>query len=498
MLSILVGHSYFLRFDRKQWERAKPYPPLATLQTASALRDAGHRVTVFDAMLADGPEQFARQLHEVAPQVVVLYEDNFNFLSKMCLEKMRGAACKMIAAGRRSGARVLVAGSDATDTPEVYLSAGAEVVLLGEGLTALSTLCERLDHQPRVATADLVAGLSGIVCKKDGALSRPRAANAFGSAPHPGMPALDLIDVEKYRAMWRRAHGYFSLNMSASRGCSFRCNWCSKPIWGNQYLQRPALEVAAEMAHLKRHFAPDHVWFADDIFGFRADWVETFATAVSADGCGVPFTIQIRPDLISPRMARALREAGCREAWLGAESGSQRVLDEMDKGTSVAEILTARERLRAEGIRVGFFIQLGYIGERLEDILATRRLVEMAGPDDVGVSVSYPLPGTKFYERVKAQLGAKTHWQESDDLAMMFKGTYSTEFYRLVRDLIHAHIDVNQPVIRADALAYRTATQAIQERWDELIATEQGYRLESAGLSLAAATADSSLVAGIA
>ena len=498
MLSILVGHSYFLRFDRKQWERAKPYPPLATLQTAASLRSAGHNVAVFDAMLAEGPEQFTRQLHDVDPEVVVLYEDNFNFLSKMCLEKMRSAACRMISASRRHGARVLVAGSDATDTPQVYLNAGADVVLLGEGLTALSTLCERLTSQPSAASGDLVAGLSEVAYLKDGSVLRLRAANVPTGAPHPGMPALDLIDVDAYRAVWRRAHGYFSLNMSASRGCSFRCNWCSKPIWGNQYLQRPALEVAAEMAYLKRTFSPDHVWFADDIFGFRVDWVEQFAAAVIADHCGVPFTIQIRPDLISLRMARALRSAGCAEAWLGAESGSQRVLDDMDKGTSVAEIITARERLRNERIRVGFFIQLGYIGERIEDILATRRLVATAKPDDVGVSVSYPLPGTKFYERVKVQLGAKTHWQESNDLAMMFKGTYGTEFYRLVRDLLHAQVETEQFAVGSDPSAYRAAIENIQRRWDELVAAELDYRLDLSGQSPAATKPEHSLAAGIA
>ncbi len=240
------------------------------------------------------------------------------------------------------------------------------------------------------------------------------------------------------------------------------------------------------------------MWFADDIFGFRVDWVETFASAVAADDCGVPFTVQIRPDLISVRMARALRTAGCREAWLGAESGSQRILDDMDKGTTVAEILTARERLQVEGIRVGFFIQLGYIGEQLEDILATRRLVEMARPDDVGVSVSYPLPGTKFYERVKAQLGPKTHWQESDDLAMMFNGTYSTEFYRLVRNLIHAHVDSEQSARSMDQLGQHAVRHGLQQQWNELIAAERGYRLESAGASVATTPSRRTLAAGIA
>lgn len=498
MLSILVAHSYFLRFDRKQWERAKPYPPLATLQTAAALRSAGYRVSAFDAMLAEGPAEFTRQLALSQPDVVVLYEDNFNFLSKMCLDRMRRAACRMIAAAHQRGARVLVAGSDATDAPRAYLEAGADVVLHGEGLGALATLCERHAQRPCQPTPELAAGLTGVAYLQEGALCQPRGPQPTTSPLHPATAALDLIEVEKYRSMWRRAHGYFSLNMSASRGCSFRCNWCAKPIWGNQYLQRPAREVAAEMTWLKQRYAPEHVWFADDIFGFRSDWVEEFAAAVAASDGAVPFTIQIRPDLLSARMARALRAAGCREAWLGAESGSQRVLDEMEKGTTVSQIFLARERLRAEGIRVGFFIQLGYLGERLEDILATRRLIEAAKPDDVGVSVSYPLPGTRFHERVKAQLGAKTHWRESDDLAMMFHGTYSTDFYRQVRDLIHAEVDSEQPSIREQPLAHQAAKQGIEERWRELLAAEAKYRLDPHESPAARATPECNLASGVA
>jgi anaerobic magnesium-protoporphyrin IX monomethyl ester cyclase len=223
------------------------------------------------------------------------------------------------------------------------------------------------------------------------------------------------------------------------------------------------------MLHLKRHFAPDHIWFADDIFGFRADWVQAFARAASAGGGAVPFTIQTRADLISPAMAAALREAGCQEAWLGAESGSQKVLDAMNKGVQVAEIHTARARLKAEGIRVGFFIQLGYLGEQLEDILATRELIDTACPDDIGISVSYPLPGTVFYEQVKAQLGAKTHWQDSNDLAMMFQGTYGSEFYRAVRDLLHEQVKLQSDTGVAGA---EPARQKLRRSWQSLVARE--------------------------
>jgi anaerobic magnesium-protoporphyrin IX monomethyl ester cyclase len=463
MLSILVCHSYFLGFDQKQKQRAKPYPPLATLQVASMLRAAGHEVTLFDAMLDDDTSRFERQLDVLKPQLVVCYEDNYNFLSKMCLGRMRRAGCEMLALTRHRGVRSIVGGSDASDAPDVYLSAGADAVLHGEALGTLFALVDRLNADPDAGAAQLSEGLPDLSIAGPGGVVRSVAAGRLPEPPAAPLPAWDLVDVAKYRRTWQRAHGYFSLNMAASRGCSFRCNWCAKPIWGNQYLQRPAREIAAEMLHLRRHYRPDHIWFADDIFGFRVDWVQELAAALAAGGGGIPFTIQLRADLVTERMTAALAAAGCREVWLGAESGSQKILDAMNKGTTVAEIHEARRLLGAAGIRVGFFLQLGYLGEELDDILATRQLVETARPDDIGVSVSYPLPGTKFYEAVKQQLGAKTRWQESNDLEMMFAGTYHSDFYRAVRNLLHDQ--VTQP-----------GSREVAQRWSSLIANEPAWR----------------------
>jgi anaerobic magnesium-protoporphyrin IX monomethyl ester cyclase len=358
MLSILVCHSYYLRLDQKQVLRAKPYPPLATLQVAAMLRETGHRVSFFDAMLAEGAFEYERKLQAARPQLVLLYEDNFNFLSKMCLGSMRRAACEMIASARRTGARVIAAGPDVTDAPAPYLEAGADLALSGEGLSALFEVLPRLDSNPAADNADLVRGVNGVASLSGGTLPVNGGPKAAPIAAKIGLAAWDLVDIDRYRAVWLKAHGYFSLNMAASRGCPFRCAWCAKPIWGNQYRQRDAAEVAAEMAHLKQSFNPDHIWFADDIFGFRVDWVTAFAASIKAAGAKIPFTIQTRADLVSDRMAGALEDAGCREAWIGAESGSQRVLDAMNKGTTVAEIRTARARLKCAGIRVGFFIQL--------------------------------------------------------------------------------------------------------------------------------------------
>ena len=476
MLSILVCHSYYLRLDHKQVVRAKPYPPLATLQVVALLRKAGHRVSFFDAMLADGMDEYHRLLQSSQPQLVLFYEDNFNFLSKMCLGAMRHAACGMIASARHAGARVIAAGPDVTDAPGPYLKAGADLALMGEGLSTLLDVLPRLDSNPAADCADLVHGVNGIASLSGGQVLTKTGSRLLPVAANADLAAWDLVDMDRYRAMWLKAHGYFSLNMAASRGCPFRCAWCAKPIWGNQYLQRDAVEVAAEMAHLKRSFNPDHIWFADDIFGFRVDWVAEFAASVRAAGAQIPFTIQTRADLVSERMAEALRDAGCREAWIGAESGSQRVLNAMNKGTTVGEIRVARDRLKAAGIRVGFFIQLGYMDEELEDILATRDLLDAARPDEIGVSVSYPLPGTKFYDLVKAQLGSKTHWQESDDLEMMFQGTYTSDFYRAIRNLLHDQITIQTSSTPAGGEFQAEARHALDQRWQELLSREQQYR----------------------
>lgn len=478
MLRIQVGHSYFLRYDRKQWERGKPYPPLATIQIAALLRQMGHQISFFDAMLAEGVEDYAATLHACTPDLVVIYEDNFNYLTKMCLSRMREAACRMIGEARAHGARVIVAGSDASDQPDAFLAAGAHAVVIGEGIAALAELVTRLERKPDLDTARWTADIAGVATVVS---ERTQITRIGVVPPDPRLtvrPAWDLLDIDRYRQLWRERHGYFSLNMAASRGCPFRCTWCAKPIWGNHYKQRSAEHMAAEMTYLKRTFQPDHIWMADDIFGFHVDWVSEFAEHLRAADGSVPFTIQTRADLISERMADALKQAGCAEAWIGAESGSQRVLDAMNKGTKVQELITARERLGERGIRVGFFIQLGYLGEQLSDLLATRELVTRAAPDDIGVSVSYPLPGTKFYEQVKAQLGKKTHWDDSGDLAMMFRGAYDSDFYRHVRDLLHAQVALQPSQQALSPEPYSHARVALDAQWDELIANEYAHRTE--------------------
>jgi anaerobic magnesium-protoporphyrin IX monomethyl ester cyclase len=229
--------------------------------------------------------------------------------------------------------------------------------------------------------------------------------------------------------------------MVASRGCPFRCNWCAKPIFGDNFYVRPAADVANEMHTLKDHYSADHIWFADDIFGLNRNWTRQFAAEVEQRDCAVPFKVQTRADLMTQEMASDLRRAGCSEVWMGAESGSQKILDAMEKGLRIDQVLSARQNLKQAGIRACYFLQFGYPGETWDDIKRTIALVRETQPDDIGVSFSYPLPNTKFYEMVRDQLGAKRNWADSDDLCIMFKGTYTDQFYRSVRDALRAEVD---------------------------------------------------------
>jgi anaerobic magnesium-protoporphyrin IX monomethyl ester cyclase len=434
-VDVLFGQAYFLRFDPKLWEARQPYAPLGALYAAACVRETGYRVALFDAMLAASEAEWADALDRHRPRFAVIYEDNFNYLSKMCLLRMRQAALTMIDAARERGITTIVAGADATDHPVTYLDRGAAAVVTGEGEVTLVELLDTLSGK-REGGLPSVDGL----CRRDedGRVvhTRPRAIiRQLDSLP---FPAWDLVDVERYRSTWRSHHGYFSMNLVTTRGCPYHCNWCAKPIYGQRYTARSPEHVVEEMAWLKRTFRPDHLWIADDIFGLKPGWIERFAALLQARHAATPFKCLLRADQVTADVARALRAADCRTAWIGAESGSQRILDAMEKGTRVEQIADATRLLHEAGVEVGFFLQFGYPGETREDIDRTLDMVRACAPDDIGVSVSYPLPGTTFYQRVQAQLGQKQNWVDSNDLAMMYHATYVPAFYRALHALVHA------------------------------------------------------------
>ncbi|HYM93494.1 MAG TPA: radical SAM protein [Chitinophagaceae bacterium] len=432
MKKILFSHSYFLHFDPKQWETGRPYAPLGTLYAAALLKENGYNVSLADMMFAKGPEEILPSLDQY-PDFFVIYDDGFNYLTKMCLTNMREAAFKMIKLAKEKGAIVIVSGSDSTDHFENYLQEGADFILLGEAEHSLLELINTISGNKN----DFIS-IPGLAYKQNNAFIKTQKRNVLKELDTLPLPAWDLIDIEPYRKMWLKHAGYFSMNMTTTRGCPFKCNWCAKPIYGNRYNARSPENVVKELRMLKEKFQFDHIWFCDDIFGLKPGWIHEFADLIEKEDLKFKFKIQARVDLmLQENYIHDLARAGCDNVWMGAESGSQKILDAMDKGITVEQIYKASELLKKNHISPSFFIQFGYLGETKEDIKLTIKMITELLPHEIGISVSYPLPGTVFFEKVKSTMQAKTNWSDSDELALMFLNTYQPAFYKQLHQYVH-------------------------------------------------------------
>jgi anaerobic magnesium-protoporphyrin IX monomethyl ester cyclase len=432
MKKVLITHSYFLAFDPKQKRLQQPYAPLGMLYAAAVLRAQGYEVVAKDVMFAEGPEVMAASLQS-KPDYFVIYDDGFNYLTKMCLSNMRDAAYRMIELARESGTRILISSSDSTDHYADYIGAGADVVLLGEAEQTLMQVLSTWD-----AGLHDLSNVPGLAFKQEGVVKRTGPRPVMKDLDALPFPAWDLIDLEPYRNAWKHSSGYFSLNMGTTRGCPFKCNWCAKPIYGNRYNARNPRNVVDELLMLKEQYRFDHIWFCDDIFGLKPGWVQEFARLVQQEGLQFRFKIQSRADLlVQENYVAALAAAGCENVWMGAESGSQKILDAMDKGITTSQIEQATALLKSYRVNASFFIQFGYLGEDESDIRSTVKMINKLLPHEIGISVSYPLPGTVFYEKVKLDLKQKTNWTDSDEMALMFRNTYSPQFYKQLHGFVH-------------------------------------------------------------
>ena len=434
MRSILFTHSYFLHFDPKQEKLGQPFPPLGTLYAAAVMRKKNYQVKFHDTMFKRDAAHIKNVLEETRPDFLVIYDDGFNYLTKMCLTNMRDAAFEMAEIASEMGIKVIISSSDSTDHFEKYLAKGVDYVLFGEGEETLSELFDRIDGNIPVDET-----LEGIVFKKnDGTFHKSGRRNVLKDLDHLPMPAWDLLDFAPYKEVWEKNNGYFMINMGTTRGCPYKCNWCAKPIYGNRYNSRSPKNVVEEIQWLQKNFGVKNIWFSDDIFGLKPNWVTEFANLLEKENINIRYKIQSRSDLLlQENYVADLARSGCFSVWMGAESGSQKILDAMDKGITVDDIRTSTLLLKKYKIKPSFFIQFGYLGEDMQDIKKTIRLINELLPEDIGVSVSYPLPGTKFYDKVKQDLVTKANWTDSDDLDLMFTNTYKPDFYKVLHRYVH-------------------------------------------------------------
>ena len=485
--------------DAKQWQNQTPFLPLGTIYAASLLRENNYNVSLFDVGLKDNSQEIIPILAKEKPKFLVIYDDGFNYLTKMCLTNMRNACFEMIKLGKEQGCTVIISSSDSTDHSEKYLEKGADFIIYGEGENTLLELISFLDkedlrlkdirhktdsisEQNIISTTNVISSevgkpheefkiqnltsnsevsrqhlseINGIIYNQtqldDSATLQDNLKNLRKSAckktkPRKNLksldelpfPAWDLIDINSYKEIWKNSKQAFALNLATTRGCPYKCNWCAKPIYGQRYNSHSPKHVVEMISYLSKNHQVNRFWMCDDIFGLKPNWVQEFRDLLKEENLKIKYYIQSRADLLLIEdNINALVESGLEEVWIGAESGSQKILDAMDKGTTIAQIEDATKLLQSKGVRVAFFIQYGYIGETEKNIKETIDLIKRLKPDNIGVSVSYPLPGTSFYEKVKHQFKGKQNWKDSDDLALLFKSTFNQEYYRKLQRYTH-------------------------------------------------------------
>lgn len=485
MVDLLLVNPLFLREDPVEAKLMTPYFPLGILYVAAVAREAGYKVAIFDAMFASSDTDFVATLERFNPKVV-----GFGVLATV-----RRSALRLAKIAKAHGALVLMGGADPTARPDVYLLHQedgchvVDVVTLGESEAIIPRLLPRLLADD--FSGERLREIEGVALRdENGAVvTTPRCALIPNLDALP-LPARDLVDWEPYRSAWRAKHGIFSMSIIATRGCPFSCAWCQKIVFGRSFRPRDPVAVAEEMRHMKEAFQPDFIRIVDDAMGIQKEWVKAWRDAVLEKKASIPFECLSRVDLLDADIVRWLKEAGCHRIALGAESGSQKVLDAMTKGSKVEQIYRAAELCRKAGIQTYFYMMVGYPTETWSDIQRSARMLRETRPDDFSTTIAYPLPGTAFYERIKDKLPSTEalvpDWDYTAENRLLFQtGTYDTAFYRrVIRWFHHEWEDAWLQAGKPAPLKTRLRTKAALWR-DRLLvhamARIQGRRIKAEG-----------------
>jgi radical SAM superfamily enzyme YgiQ (UPF0313 family) len=451
MPDLLLTHGYFLSEDEKEREIMKPYPTLGLLYLSSYLRQKGFGVEMFDTTFANREDLFARLAE--GPGVLGIYT---NLMT-------RRPVIEIAAFARDHGWTVVLGGPESANYPAEYLAHGASVIVTGEGEETMAELLPALaQHGPH-----RLHGVAGTVFRDEmGAVVHNPERTQIADLDSLPWPDREQIDQMRYVDVWRTHHGMGSVNLITARGCPYKCRWCSHAVFGFTHRRRSVADVAGELEQIRDRWQPDQVWYADDVFTINHRWLFDYSAELKRRGLHLPFETISRADrMMRDEVLETLAELGCYRIWIGSESGSQRILDAMERGVTAEQVQWATHAAQRHGIQVGMFLMWGYEGETLEDMEATVEHVKKANPDVFFTTVAYPIKNTGYFEDAASRVIATRAWEDGTDRDYAIRGRRSKAYYkqadRWLRGEVAAHRAVDDPALaaakQAEALAAREA-----------------------------------------
>ncbi|HVG00044.1 MAG TPA: radical SAM protein [Chloroflexia bacterium] len=417
-MDILLTHGYFLYEDPHELKVMKPYPTLGLLYISSHLKSKGFAVELFDTTFST-LDAWKAYVTQTRPPIVGIYT---NLMTKLNV-------LPMIRHCKEMGAHVVVGGPEPPHYADQFLDAGADVVAVGEGELTLEALIPALTASGPHRLHDV-----------QGVAFRDEAGKTVRTPPRPQIknldqqpfPDRDAIDMQRYLGTWKEHHGRSSVSLITARGCPYTCRWCSHTVFGNTHRRRSPENVVSELELIIERYRPDQLWYADDVLTIHRSWTLKFAALLKQRGIKVPFECISRADRLDVEVIAALSEMGCSRLWIGSESGSQRVLDAMDRKTRVEDVQRKTHMLREAGIETGMFIMMGYEGEQMEDLEATVDHLKKSDPDLFLTTVAYPIKGTPYYNEVESRVLESMPWHERTDRDLTVAGRHSKRFYSFV------------------------------------------------------------------
>lgn len=414
-MSILLTHGYYLSDDPKEQKIMKPYPPLGLLYVSAYLWSKNVTNDVFDSTFYSKEDQL-QFIKEKQSKIICIYT---NLMTKIEVIQL----IKKLKTSEFDFPKIVLGGPDVTYNIENYLNSGADFIVIGEGEETTFELYQTIINQ-----GDFTK-VNGIAYREKGIVIQTTARTKFRELDELPLPNRDAIPNEKYLETWKRNHGESSMTISTQRGCPYTCKWCSTAVYGQSYRRRPAHLVAQEMKMLKEKYNPDAIWFVDDVFTISHKWLTAFHEEVVKQNAQIRFECITRAERLNDEILRLLKEAGCFRIWIGAESGSQKIIDAMDRRVDVNHVKKMIQNTNALGIETGTFIMLGYPGENENDIYETIDYLKEANPTHYTITVAYPIKGTSLYNEIENDITVHPNWETSTDRQIDFKRNYSRKYY---------------------------------------------------------------------